>query len=101
MRPIGGWSRTSLMEKVRLKVHINPRSSRNQITGWQGDVLSIKLTAPPVEGAANKAAIEFLSETLGIKKSQIALISGQTGRDKVFEITGLSQSDLCRLLSVP
>ena len=101
MRPIGGWSRTSLIEKVRLKVHLNPRSSRNQVTGWQGDVLSIKLTAPPVEGAANKAAIEFLAECLGIKKSQITLVSGQTSRDKVFEITGVSQSDLRRLVSVP
>lgn len=82
------------MDKARLKVHINPRSSRNQITGWQGDVLSIKLTAPPVEGAANKAAIHFLAECLGIKKSQIALIAGRAGRDKVFEIAGLSDSDL-------
>lgn len=90
------------MEKVRLKVHINPRSSRNQVTGWQGDVLSIKLTAPPVEGAANKAAIEFLVECLGIKKSQITLISGQTSRDKVFEVTGLSKADIHqRLPSVP
>ena len=81
------------MDKIRLKVHVNPRSSRNQITGWQGDALSIKLTAPPVEGSANKAAVEFLADRLGIKKSQITLISGQTSRDKVFEITGLSEAD--------
>jgi len=80
--------------EIRLKVHVNPRSSRNEITGWNGDALSIKLTAPPVEGAANRAAIQFLAESLGIKKSQITLISGQTSRDKVFEITGLSDPDL-------
>ena len=79
---------------ARLNVHINPRSSRNQITGWQGDVLCIKLTAPPVEGAANKAAIEFLAESLGVKKSQVALVSGQTSRDKVFEVAGLSESEI-------
>ena len=83
---------------MRLKVHVNPRSSRNQITGWQGDVLCVKLIAPPVEGAANKAAIGFLAQALGIKKSQITLVSGDTSRDKLFEITGLSESDLCKLL---
>lgn len=89
------------MDKARLKVHINPRSSRNQITGWQGDALTIKLTAPPVEGAANKASVEFLAERLGIKKSQITLVSGQTSRDKVFEITGLTDDDLRSRLPVP
>ena len=77
-----------------LKVRVNPRSSRNQVTGWQDDVLAIKLTAPPVEGAANKACIEFLADRLGVKKSQVTLVSGATGRDKVFEIEGLSQADI-------
>ena len=83
---------------ARVKMHINPRSSRNQITGWQGDVLCIKLTAPPVEGAANKAAIEFLAESLGVKKSQVTLVSGQTSRDKVFEVAGLTESEIRRVL---
>ena len=86
------------MKKVRLRVRVNPRSSRNQITGWQDDVLAVKLTAPPVEGAANKACIGFLADTLGIKKSQIALVSGTTSRDKVFEITGFSTAELRRCL---
>jgi len=76
------------MEKTLLRVRVNPRSSRNRISGWQGDVLSVKLTAPPVGGAANKACIEFLADQLGIKKSRIALVSGHTSREKVFEITG-------------
>lgn len=86
------------MEKAILKVRVNPRSSRNQITGWQVDTLSIKLTAPPVEGAANKASIEFLADQLGVKKSQIALVSGTTSREKVFEVAGLSQDELYRRL---
>ena len=77
-----------------LKVHINPRSSRNQITGWRNGVLYIKLTAPPVEGAANKAAVEFLADQLGIKKSQITLVSGSTSRDKTFEVIGLSEEEI-------
>ena len=86
------------MEKLRLKVHVNPRSSQSRITGWQDDVLAVKLTAPPVEGAANKACIEFLADQLGIKKSQIALVSGSTSREKVFEIEDLSPVELHRRL---
>ncbi|MCL6628578.1 MAG: DUF167 domain-containing protein [Armatimonadetes bacterium] len=82
------------MEKALLKIRVNPRSSRNQITGWRDDVLQIKLTAPPVEGAANKAVLEFLAEQLGIKKSQIALVSGTTSREKIVEITGLSNGEI-------
>lgn len=82
-----------------LKVRVNPRSSRSQVTAWQDGVLHIKLTAPPVEGAANKAAVEFLARTLGIRKSQVALVSGQTGRDKTFEIAGLTPEELDRILS--
>jgi len=82
------------MDKTLLRVRINPRSSRNQVTGWQDGVLSVKITAPPVEGAANKAAIEFLADQLGIKKSQITLVSGQTSREKTFEITGLTDDQI-------
>jgi len=86
------------MEKALLKIRVNPRSSRNQINGWRDDVLQIKLTAPPVEGAANKAVLEFLAEQLGIKKSQIALVSGSTSREKIIEITGLSNGQIrCRI----
>jgi len=87
------------MPKTLLRVRINPRSSRNRITGWQDGVLSVKLTAPPVEGAANKAAVEFLADQLGIKKSQISLVSGQTAREKTFEITGLTDAELHERLS--
>lgn len=86
------------MEKTLLKVHVNPRSSRNQITGWRDDVLAVKLTAPPVGGAANKACIEFLADRLDVKKPRISLVSGAASRDKVFEITGLSRTELLRRL---
>lgn len=85
------------MKRVRLRVRVSPRSSRSQIAGWQGDVLAVKVTAPPVEGAANKACIELLAGALGVRKSQVALICGAASRDKVFEVTGLSEADLQRL----
>ena len=84
--------------RARLRVRVNPRSSRNQVTGWEDGILSVKLTAPPVEGTANKACIEFLADLLSVKKSQVTLVSGATGRDKVFEIEGVSQAEMCRRL---
>ncbi|MDI6828442.1 MAG: DUF167 domain-containing protein [Armatimonadota bacterium] len=82
------------MEKALLKVKVSPRGSRNQIMGWQDDVLLVKITAPPIEGSANKACMEFLADRLGIKKSQISLIMGATSREKTFEILGLSFADI-------
>ena len=87
------------VQRTLLKVRVNPRSSRNEITGWQGDVLGVKVIAPPVEGAANKACVELLADRLGVKKSQIALVSGATSREKVFEITGISHEDIHRRLA--
>jgi uncharacterized protein (TIGR00251 family) len=89
------------VEKASLKVRVNPRSSRNEITGFRDGVLSVKLTAPPVEGAANKACIDILSNKLGIRKSHIRLASGEKSRDKLFEVSGISQTDLHDLLSAP
>jgi len=86
------------VEKTLLKVHVNPRSSRNEIVGWRDDVLAVRLMAPPVGGAANKACIEFLADRLDVKKSQVSLVSGASSRDKVVEITGLSHAELLRRL---
>lgn len=89
------------MQKTTLKVRVNPRSSRNQVTGWHEGVLGIKLTAPPVDGAANKASVEYLADVLGVKKSQITLVSGHTSREKTFEIEGLESAEMHRRLGVP
>lgn len=82
-----------------LRVRVNPRSSRNQVTGWQEDTVNIKLTAPPVEGAANKAALEFIAERLRLKKSQVSLSSGATSREKIFEIDGLTMDEIRKRLT--
>lgn len=61
---------------------IQPRSSKNSVVGLYGDALKIKLTAPPVEGAANKMCIEFLAKQLGVPKSTLSIISGHSSRTK-------------------
>jgi len=61
--------------------------------------LKIRLTAPPVDGAANEALVKFLSETLSISKSKVEIVSGHTGRQKIVRIGGVSEADVIRLLN--
>lgn len=87
------------MPEALLKVHITPRGSKNEITGWRGEVLCIKVTAPPVEGAANAAVLDFLADALGIRKSHVALVKGEKSREKTLKITGLTEDEVRARLS--
>jgi uncharacterized protein (TIGR00251 family) len=64
------------------KVFVQPKSSKTFITGLYKDALKIKLTAPPVDGAANKMCIKYLSKCLNVSKSSLEIISGHTSRNK-------------------
>jgi uncharacterized protein len=81
-----------------LFVHIQPRSSRTRIIGQHGERLKIAVTSPPVEGAANKEIVKFLSKTLGVSRSDIEIRSGDTGRRKTLHVSGLSVNELKSLL---
>lgn len=65
-----------------LTIFVLPGSSKNMISGVHGNALKIKLTAPPVEGAANKLCLKFLAKYLNIPKSSLEIVSGQTSRTK-------------------
>lgn len=69
------------------KVRAVPRSSRNQVCGIQGEALKIKITAPPVEGAANQAICEFAAKLLGIAKSRVSVASGASSKDKTLVVS--------------
>jgi len=75
---------------VVLTVRVVPRSSRNQIVGMENGALKIKLTAPPVEGAANAALIEFVAEWLSVRKSAVTIMSGDKARRKVVRVSGVT-----------
>jgi len=75
---------------VTLTVRVVPRSSRNQIVGAESGALKIKLTAPPVEGAANAALIEFVAEWLSVRKSAVTIMSGDKARRKVVRVSGVT-----------
>ncbi len=69
-------------EGLLLSVRVQPKASRNAIQGVHGEALKIALTAPPVDGAANKACIAFVAKKLGLPKSAVAILSGKTNRNK-------------------
>ncbi|MCE5314109.1 MAG: DUF167 domain-containing protein [Armatimonadota bacterium] len=87
------------MPDIILKLHVTPRGSKNEITGWRDDVLCVKITAPPVEGAANAAVVKFVADALNVRKSQVELVSGEKSREKSVRVIGLSESDLRSRLS--
>jgi uncharacterized protein len=82
---------------VLLKIKVLPRSSRCEIIGTHGDALKIKVISPPVDGRANDEIVEFLSVTLGIKKAQVAIVSGHKSQRKTVAITGCNSQELERL----
>ena len=72
---------------IRLRLRVQPRSAHDQIMGLHGDALRVRVTAPPVDGAANRAVVELLARWLDVPVGAIVFVRGQTGRDKVVEIT--------------
>ncbi len=75
---------------VRLTIHAQPRAAVTQVVGLHGDAIKIRLTAPPVDGAANEALIHLLSDLLGVPPARVRLTSGGTGRRKIVEVDGLT-----------
>ena len=80
--------------QTEIKVRVLPKSSRTEIIGIEGDTYKVKLTAPPVEGKANKALIELLARRLRIGKGRVEIISGGRTRLKTVRIYGLSQEEV-------
>jgi uncharacterized protein (TIGR00251 family) len=79
---------------------VQPRASRTEVAGVLGDQLRVRLTAPPVDGAANEALVRFLAERLGVPRSAVRLVSGEAGRSKVVAVDGIGMSEArARLLS--
>ena len=96
MRPTGPI--TSSPSGTRLCLRVQPRASRDEIAGIAGDVIRVRLTAPPVEGAANDALLRFLAARLEIPRSALTLVSGHTARTKVVALTGVSAEEVGRRL---
>lgn len=75
---------------VSFAVKVHPRAKKNAITGELGDALKISLTTPPIDGRANEACIEFFAKLLKVPRSSVTIASGQTSRNKVVRVAGVS-----------
>ena len=81
-----------------LALWIQPRSSRQQVAGEREQAVVIRLQAPPVDGAANRALLRFLADRLGVPLGAVQLVRGQTGRRKWVQVQGFTASGLRRTL---
>lgn len=71
-------------------VKVHPRAKKSAVTGAVGDALKIALTAAPVEGKANRACVEMLAEVLSVPRSSVSIAAGESSRQKVVRVAGLS-----------
>ena len=81
-------------ETTRIDVLVKPRASRDSIEGWKEGALIVRLSAPPVQGAANKALVKLLACKAGVAKGKVKIVSGGKNRTKVVEIEGISAGEL-------
>lgn len=92
------WRVETTNKGIQFKIKVQPRASKNEITGLQGDALKIRLTAPPVDGEANAACIKFLADYFRVHRKQVSIVSGLTSQHKIIEIEGFTQEELTNSL---
>jgi len=84
-------------EAVRFRVRVQPRASTNEIVGVHDGALRVRLHAPPVDGAANDALVDFLAEQLAVPRRLVRIVTGGSSRLKTVEVAGVAPSDVERL----
>jgi uncharacterized protein (TIGR00251 family) len=79
---------------IAFAVKVQPRARRNAIVGELGDAVKVALTAPPVDGRANQACVDFFADLLKLQRSAITILSGESSRNKVIRVAGISAKAL-------
>jgi len=82
-----------------LKIRVQPGSSRNEVAGQREGVVVVRVTAPAVEGKANKAACKLLAQTCGIPPTRVEIVRGEARRDKVVRLLGLDPGDAATIFA--
>lgn len=85
----------------RLSIKVVPGASRNEIAGWLGDELKVRVSAAPENGKANKAVEKVVANSLGLPVKNVTVVSGQTNPRKILEIEGIDKAMLNQQLSRP
>ena len=86
---------------MRIAVKVVPRSSRDTVLGWKGDVLRVAVTAVPERGRANAAVVALISEALGVARTQVTIAVGHSSSRKLVQIDGLDEADVLGRLGHP
>ena len=86
------------MSPAFLSLRVKPGAATSQIVGWQEDVLEVRIAAPPREGRANAALIQYLAEVLGVSPSRLSIVGGHRARHKRVAVEGLEQDEVWRRL---
>jgi hypothetical protein len=84
--------------RVKIEVRLTPRASRDEVAGYSEGVLRVKVTAPPVDGKANKALCKLLAKRLGVAPSRVRIERGERGRSKLVSVEGVKPEAVARLL---
>jgi len=90
-----------LLSDIILKIYLQPKASKNEIVGPYRDGVKVRITAPPVEGKANEALVQFLAKVLKIPASHIGIVRGHHSREKTLKISGMKEQDLVAKLLLP
>ena len=85
---------------AKLKIRVIPNAKKTEFSGSRGDEIVLRLNAPAIEGRANEAAVEFLSQFFGVSRSAVVITGGERSRHKIVEIVGLKNEDLERKLAL-
>lgn len=83
-----------MVDSARIDIYVQPRASKTAVVGMHDGCVKIRLAAPPVDGAANAALIEFIAEKLGIAKSRVRIAAGLSSRRKTVEIAGVTAQQI-------
>lgn len=75
-------------DRITLALRVQPRASRDEVAGVHGDRLKLRISAPPVDGAANRHLCRYLADLFGVPVANVRLLRGEGGRDKTVEVTG-------------
>jgi uncharacterized protein (TIGR00251 family) len=77
--------------RVRFSVRVQPRASRSEVVGIYGDALKVRLTSPPVDGAANDELVKFLAHVFAVGRRDVRILAGESSRSKIVEIDGITE----------
>lgn len=86
---------------VRLAVHVTPRAARDEVAGWRGSELAVRVRAVPDKGAANRSVCEIVANRLGVARTSVRVVAGQASRHKLLDVDGVDAQALAEEFGGP